>query len=116
MTTLFFTLLYPTTTFALDIATLMGRINRAIINPVIILMFVVAVLIFLYGLVEFLAQANNEEIRNTGKRHMLWGIIGIAIMISVFGIMQLIISTLGVNAPGSSNPINLNDYRGKISK
>lgn len=79
-------------------------------------MFVVAVLIFLYGLVEFLAQANNEEIRNIGKRHMLWGIIGIAIMISVFGIMQLIISTLGVNAPGSSNPINLNDYRGKISK
>jgi len=78
-----------------SIVTLMGSVNRIIINPLIFLLFALAVVYFLYGLVNYLLNSDSEEIRKSSKSHMLWGIIGMFIMISVFGIMSLILNTLG---------------------
>ena len=72
---------------------ILGRIAEQIINPAISLMFAIAVLFFMYGVLEFIAGAGNEEKRTQGKRHMIWGIIGIFIMVSVFGIMRLLCET-----------------------
>lgn len=80
-----------------NIVTLMGSINKVIINPLIILLFAVAVVYFLYGIVNYLLSPDNEEIRTSSKTHMLWGIIGMFIMISVFGIMRLLLNTVGEN-------------------
>lgn len=82
---------------------IISKINQVIINPIIIFFFAVATLIFLYGIVEFLANSDNEETREKGKQHIIWGVIGIAIMVSVFGIMQLIINSLGFVGPGGQN-------------
>jgi len=38
---------------------------------------------------------DKEDKRTAGKQHMIWGIIGMAIMVSVFGIINLIMSTIG---------------------
>lgn len=78
-----------------SIVTLMGSVNRIIINPLIVLLFALAVVYFLYGLVQYLLNPDSEEIRKSSKSHMLWGIIGMFIMVSVFGIMSLILNTLG---------------------
>ena len=78
-----------------NISTLMGSINRVIVNPIIYLLFALAVVYFIYGLVKYLLTPDNEEIRTSSKTHMLWGIFGMFIMIAVFGIMNLILSTLG---------------------
>ena len=78
-----------------SVVTLMKSVNKVIINPLIILLFVLAVVYFVYGLVRYLLSPDNEEIRKSSKSHMLWGIIGMFIMVSVFGIMSLIINTLG---------------------
>jgi len=80
-----------------SIVTLMKSVNKVIINPLIILLFALAVVYFLYGLVQYLLNPDSEEIRKTSKSRMLWGIIGMFIMISVFGIMTLILTTLGEN-------------------
>jgi len=80
-----------------SIVTLMQSINKVIINPLIILLFALAVVYFLYGLARYLLSPENEEIRKSSKSHMLWGIIGMFIMVSVFGIMTLILTTLGEN-------------------
>ena len=58
-------------------------------------MFALALAYFLYGVMQFIINPGNEEIRKTGKSHMLWGVVGMVIMVSVFGIMQLILNTLG---------------------
>ena len=79
-----------------SVVTLMKGVNKVIINPLIILLFTLAVVYFVYGLVRYLLSPDNEEIRKSSKSHMLWGIIGMFIMVSVFGIMSLIINTLGV--------------------
>lgn len=78
-----------------SVVTLMKSVNRVIINPLIILLFALAVVYFVYGLVRYLLSPDNEEIRKSSKSHMLWGIIGMFIMVSVFGIMSLILNTVG---------------------
>ena len=97
----------------MSVAILMARINRYLVNPLITLMFVVAFALFVFGLFNFFraqsGSGQSEEALEKGKRHILWGIIGMVIMVSVFGIMQLIINTLDVKGvtPGSTNVGNL---------
>jgi len=79
-----------------SVVNLVGKINRIIINPLIALLFVVAFVLFLFGLFKFFGNREDTSALEDGKRHMMWGIIGMAIMVSVFGIMQLIINTLDV--------------------
>lgn len=94
-----FSFLFPRVAYAADITSLMSKVNRVIINPIILLLFGVALLVFLWGIVEFLSSPDNEQTKQEGKRHMLWGILGMAIMIGAFGIMQLIIATFGFTTP-----------------
>lgn len=80
-----------------SVQTLVYSVNRVIINPLITVLFALALVYFLYGVAQFIMAQENEEMRNQSKTHMLWGIIGLFIMISVFGILNLIVNTLGVS-------------------
>ena len=75
---------------------LINNINRVIINPLIGVLFGLAMVYFIYGLVEYLLSPENEEVRKRSKSHMLWGIVGMVIMVSVFGIMKLIQDTMSM--------------------
>ena len=90
-----------------------SRLNTLIINPLITFLFALAVLYFLYGMLEFIMNQTNEEKKTSGKSHMLWGVIGITIMMGVWFILGIIQSTL--NIPKSQiNPeegtVNLSPY------
>ncbi len=79
-----------------QVVKLMQSLNKHVINPLVKVLFVVALLVFAWGVIEFfLAKQTNESLEQ-GRQHMLWGIVGMAIMGGVFGIMYFIISTLGV--------------------
>lgn len=79
---------------------LIARVNEVIINPTIALLFVVASVVFVWGLVQFIAQTESEEDRAKGKRKIVWGLIGMFIMFSVFGIMRLLLNTFGIPVTG----------------
>ncbi|MCI5051052.1 MAG: pilin [Candidatus Pacebacteria bacterium] len=83
-----------------------GRINQYLLNPVIVLMFAIALVTFIWGMFSFFGRKDNTEEIEKGKRHMLWGIIGMAIMVSVFGIMNFITST---TIGETTNPANSGD-------
>lgn len=78
-----------------SIVTLMDSINKVIINPLIYFIFALAISYFLYGLVKYLLSPDNEEIRTSSKSHMLWGVVGMFVMVAVFGIMNLLLKTVG---------------------
>ena len=85
------------------INSLIGRINEHIINPLILVLFALAFVQFVIGLFKFFGNKDSAEDIETGKRHMMWGIIGMAIMVSVFGIMSFLTTTLGINYNAQSN-------------
>jgi uncharacterized membrane protein YidH (DUF202 family) len=74
-----------------------ANVDNMIINPLISLLFALAVVYFLYGVFQFIGNQENEEKKTTGKNHMLWGIIGIAIMMGVWAILSMVLSTLGIS-------------------
>ena len=73
---------------------LLNRISAFIINPIIYLLFAAAFVGFVWGLVQFMAHLDNEESRKTGSKHMIWGIIGMVIMVGVNAIIAIIQSTI----------------------
>jgi uncharacterized membrane protein YidH (DUF202 family) len=74
-----------------------GKVNTMIINPLISFLFALAILFFLYGVLEFILNQANEEKKTTGKQHMLWGIVGITIMFGVWAILNIILNTMGIS-------------------
>ena len=67
-------------------------INKYLINPIIIVLFAIATLVFVYGLVEFIANKDSEDKQKEGKKHMLWGIVGLAVMAGAVGLKDIIMS------------------------
>ncbi len=73
---------------------IIGAVTTHIVQPLIQLMFIIAILIFIWGVVEMIMNASNEEARSKGNKHMMWGLIGLFIMFGVYGILNLLINTL----------------------
>lgn len=78
-------------------------INRTILNPLIQFAFIVAFVIFIWGLAEFIRGANNPEARKKGQDHMIWGIVGLVIMVGVYGIINILINTFGLGSASINN-------------
>ena len=75
-------------------STIVSALIVNIIQPLIKLMFILAILIFIWGGVEMIINASSDEARSTGQKHMMWGLIGLFIMFGVYGILNLIVNTL----------------------
>lgn len=79
---------------------LVGNINEAIINPLIALLFTAATVYFLWGVMQYLWAARENADQEEGKMHMLMGVIGMALMVSVYGVLRVATGTFGIPCPG----------------
>lgn len=69
-----------------------------IIAKIIPLMFAIAIVYFFWGLIQFLRGAGDPKMHDQGKMHMIYGIIAIAVMISVYGLVAWLQTNLGVSS------------------
>ena len=88
--------LFSTKVAYASVDSFIAKVDSMIINTIIEFLFALAVVYFLYGVFEFIANQENEEKKTTGKSHMIWGVIGIAIMMSVWVILNLLINTFNI--------------------
>lgn len=72
-----------------------------IINTLIPIVLALALLMFLWGMFQyFIFGADDEGKRETGRSYMVYALIGLAVMVSVWGIVNLLISIAGVSTGG----------------
>ena len=83
----------------MDISQFLNGINRLILNPLILLAFAVALIVFFWGIFQFIASQTADTQRDECKRKIFWGLFGMFIMISAFGLIRLILSTFGISGP-----------------
>jgi hypothetical protein len=76
------------------LSTIIDKIWTEIINPFILLMMAVAAVYFIWGVFLFVKNSADDADKGEGKKHMVYGIIGLFIMISVEGIIALIKATV----------------------
>lgn len=66
-------------------------------QSVIPFMFALAVVLFIWGAIKFfIIEASEEAKREQGKQFMLWGIIALTVMISIWGLVKIVGGTFGL--------------------
>lgn len=96
--------MFETIAYAKSFDQVIFDINKSIVNPLIQFAFIVAFVVFIWGVMQFIRNANNPDERKKGQDHMIWGIVGLVIMLGVFGIITIITRTFGINT-------NINDQQ-----
>jgi len=79
---------------AISTKQLLTNIVNNIVNPFIYLMITAAVVLFLWGVLDFIRNADSSEERKKGQMRMLYGVVGLFIMMAANGIVNLIIGTI----------------------
>jgi len=92
----------------MSISDLLNKINQFILNPLILLVFAIAFLVFFWGIFQFISSETVDAGREEGKRKIFWGIFGMFIMISAYGLIRLILGTFGIPTP--NYPFNYPSY------
>ncbi len=78
------------------------NIINGLIAPVLL---AVAFIFFLYGVYKyFFLGATNETERANGRQFVLWSIIGFVVIFSIWGLVGLLGSTLGLSSGGYAPP------------
>lgn len=88
----------------MSVGDVVGRFTDQIINPALLILAAAGFMFFVWGLVEFLISLNSGGKTDTGKSHMIYGILGMVIMFSTYGIITLINNTFGFNAFNGPDP------------
>ena len=73
----------------------LNKVNDVILFPLITLLMSVALVVFLWGGFQFIANAENDVAREQGKKHMFWGIIGLFVMLTAQTILRIAVKTVG---------------------
>ncbi len=76
-----------------EVNKLVNNISTFILTPLIYLMFGVATVVFLWGVKGFVGAADDSEARGKGAQQMIWGILGMVIMIAAVTLKTLIENT-----------------------
>ncbi len=98
-------ILFPTISFAAlsGFKCLLSEII-GMMNSFISLVFALAMLFFFWGGAQFiLKDAGNDKTREDGKKKMLWGIIALFVMFSIYGILKMVQNLTGISRSGSFN-------------
>ena len=66
-----------------------------VFNPLYQLSVGIAFCYFLYGAVKYIIYLSHPEKKNEGRSHLLWGTIGLFIMVSIGGILKFFNDFLG---------------------
>ena len=85
----------------MTVVPLLNKINEIILNPIIFLLFAVALLIFFFGVFQFINSETTDAKRTAGKQKIMWGLVGMFIMISAYGIIGIILGTFGIRGSGA---------------
>ncbi len=80
----------------------------SLVNLLLPLSVAVALLFFFWSLAIFIKESDDVKKKQEGKNKMVWGIVVLFVMVSIWGIVRFIqedvIFLIGGNAPSQLNP------------
>lgn len=74
--------------------TVVEKFINSIKQPLISLFFTAAIVVFAYGVAKYII--GGEISKNSAREYMVWGIIGIAVMAGVWGLVSVVKNTFGL--------------------
>ena len=77
---------------------------KSVLNIVIPIMVTLAVIYFIWGVIKYVI-ATDEEDKKKGKDMMIYGIIGIFVIVAIWGIVFFIGNFLGISTQSGQGPV-----------
>jgi len=74
------------------------------INNVIVFIMGATVLVFIWGIFKLVFSNRDSKEREQARGYIVWGIIALFVMVSVWGLVNLLISFFGFSVMGSMTP------------
>ena len=78
-------LLQPNSTFASIVQDLISFINL-----LVGVLSILALVVFFWGLVKYIYHSDDAHSRVEGRSSIMWGLIALFILFSIFGILQIL--------------------------
>jgi len=78
----------------------LGQTIIYFINGVLVpVLFAVCFIVFLYGVAKlYIFSLGNEESVAQGHRYILWALIGFVVMVSLWGLVNIVSNTIGIGS------------------
>ena len=87
------TSLFPSIAFASSIYNIID-LAISFFQALVPLFFWIAVLVFFWGIVKFIAHADDPKQVEEGKQIIIWGLVGIFVLVTLWGIIGFIQETI----------------------
>ena len=85
---------------AQDIVTPIANNVLSLVRVLVLIVFVLAIVAFGWGIVQFIFAGGDPTTIGKAKSFLLWGVIGMAVMASLFGLITFLQQYFGVNSGG----------------
>jgi hypothetical protein len=76
---------------------LLRYVSCIISGSVIPLIFALAMVMFIWGVVQYVINSDEEAKKEKGKQFMIWGIIGLTVMFAVWGLVAIVGKTFNID-------------------
>jgi len=84
-------------------ATLGGILTtiKGLLDSLIPIIITLAVIYLFYGVAKYVMAAGDEEKQKQGRSIMIYGVIGLFVIVSIWGLVGVVQSTFGVSGGGT---------------
>lgn len=89
-----------------NFSTIVGKVESTIFQPLVGLIIGLAALMFLYALTLYL-KPGDAKTKETATATITWGILILAVMLSVWGLVRILTNTFSGWNVSSSQQINI---------
>ncbi len=97
----------PFFAFAQNFTAILNTFSN-IVNSLIPLLMAIALLAFFWGVVKYIWNGGDAESEKSGRSIMVAGIVGLFVMVAIWGIVGIIANTFGVGTGQKVNPPGVN--------
>ncbi len=87
------------------ITTILCRIGN-LLNLVIPIAVVIGLILFVWGVVTYVI-GSDEEAKTKGRDRMIYGIIGLAVIVAVWGLVNILLNSLGIDEASAPRSVTL---------
>ena len=75
-----------------------------ILNVIVPVLIVLAVIFFVWGVIMYVI-ASDEEAKKAGRDRIIYGIIGLAVIVGVWGLVNVLKTTFGFDNANAGNQV-----------
>lgn len=87
--------------------TLITSLSSSVLKPLVGVLLTTALLVFFWGMIKYIKSIGSEKDKKDGKDMMVWGVIAMFVMVSVWGLVDFIVGTFGLDNSRVPSPIVL---------